>query len=147
MRESTRRAEKSTIYKGKFRKSAKTRRCGEKYRGSTRGGAAKKMQFISGNKKKLCAEAGFAFQPMVAEAVGGAWGPAAVKVFTELAKSKSILSGEPKDVLLTQLYQNLGVILHRENARSIVKRRCGSTRTSNSVLAAAATLQIPSAED
>ena len=84
---------------------------------------------------------------MVVEAVGGAWGLSAVKVSTELAKSKSILSGESVDVLLTQLYQNMGIILHRENARSVVKRRSTDTRTSSSVLAAAATLQIPAAAE
>ncbi len=88
-----------------------------------------------------------AFQPMVVEAAGGFWGPSAVKVFTELAKSKSMLSGESVDVLLTQLYQNLGVILHRENARSIVKRRSAATRTSSTILAAAAVLQSPAAAE
>ena len=64
--------------------------------------------------ERLCSDEGFAFCPMVVEAIGGAWGPAAVKVFHELAKSKSILTGEPVDHLLTQLHQNLSAILRRE---------------------------------
>jgi hypothetical protein len=95
--------------------------------------------------ERLCSEAGFRFNPMVVEAVGGAWGPASVKVFSELAKSKSMITGEPVDFLRNQLLQSLGVILHRENARAVVKRRGTLTCVSNSVLAAATTLQSPSA--
>ena len=93
--------------------------------------------------ERLCAEDGHSFCPMVMEAVGGAWGPAAVKIFTELAKSKSMLTGESVDMLLAQLYQNLGTILRRENARAIIKRAGFSTRVSDEVLAAATTLQSP----
>ena len=82
---------------------------------------------------------------MVIEAVGGAWGPAAVKVLSELAKTKSMITGEPADHLLAQLYQNLGVILHRENARSVVRRMCERTASADCVLAAATTLQSPEA--
>jgi len=78
---------------------------------------------------------------MVVEAVGGAWGPASVKVFNELAKSKSILTGESVEFLHNQLLQSLGVILHRENARAVVKRRGAHTSVSSTVLAAATTLQ------
>ena len=80
---------------------------------------------------------------MVMEAVGGAWGPAAVKVFSELAKSKSMLTGESVDILLSQLYQNLGTILRRENARAIIKRAGSYTRVTDEILAAATTLQSP----
>ena len=90
---------------------------------------------------RLCSEAGFGFNPMVVEAVGGAWGPAAVKVLNELAKSKSMISGEPVDLLRSQLYQSLGIILHRENARAVVKRMRTHTPVVNMVLAAATTLQ------
>jgi len=89
----------------------------------------------------LCVAEGFTFCPMVVEAVGGAWGPAATKVFNELAKTKSITTGEPIDSLLMQLYQNLGIILHRENARAIVKRMATHSRAPSSILAAATTLQ------
>ena len=96
--------------------------------------------------ERLCSDEGFAFCPMVVEAIGGAWGPAAVKVFNELAKSKSILTGEPVDHLLTQLYQSLSVILRRENARAVVKRASSQASVSDAVLAAAATLQSQAAE-
>ena len=69
-----------------------------------------------------CSAEGFFFAPVVVEARGGAWGPAAVKVFSELAKAKSMITGEPVATLLTHLYQGLGVILHRENARAALKR-------------------------
>ena len=49
-------------------------------------------------------------------------GPAAQKVFSELAKTKLMLTGEPRDTILGQLYQNLDTVLQRENARSILKR-------------------------
>ena len=72
--------------------------------------------------ERLCTEDGFAFAPIVVEACGGSWGPSATKIFLELAKTKSILSGESQDVVRTQLFQSLGVILHRENARAVARR-------------------------
>jgi len=93
--------------------------------------------------ERLCAEDGYAFCPMIMEAVGGAWGSAAVAVFSELAKAKSLLTGESPDALLGELYQNLGTILRRENARAIIKRAGSYTRVADEVLAAATTLQSP----
>ena len=72
--------------------------------------------------ERTCVAEGLGFTPMVVEAVGGAWGAAANSIFTELAKAKSIVTGEPVDLLLGQLRQHLGVVLHRENARAILKR-------------------------
>ena len=72
--------------------------------------------------ESACTAEGLGFTPMVVEAVGGAWGEAANNIFKELAKAKSIVSGEPVDMLLGQLRQHLGVVLHRENARAILKR-------------------------
>ena len=74
------------------------------------------------NTERLCAEDGHSFCPMVMEAVGGSWGPAATKIFTEPAKAKSWLTGESVDLLLAQLHQNLGTIIRLENAKSIIKR-------------------------
>jgi len=99
------------------------------------------------NTERLCSEDGFGFCPMVVEAVGGAWGPSASKVFSELAKAKTILSGESIEQSLKQLYENLGTILQRENARSVIKR-LGTWAPScapDAVLAAAATLQCSDA--
>ena len=72
--------------------------------------------------KATCHAEGFGFTPMVVEAVGGGWGASAQKVFYELAKRKASLTGELKNNALKQLHQNLGIILHRENARSILRR-------------------------
>jgi len=91
--------------------------------------------------ERLCQADGFDFCPVVVEAVGGAWGPAATKVLNELAKSKSMITGESVDHLRGQLYQNLGIILHRENARSVLKRLFELKPLATDVLSAAAGLQ------
>ena len=98
------------------------------------------------NTERLCIAEGFSFCPMVVEASGGAWGAAAAKIFNELAKTKSMISGEPAELLLNQLYQNLGIILHHENARSVLKRVYEHTGVSQQVVAAAATLQSTAAD-
>ena len=54
-----------------------------------------------------------------------------------------MLTGESVDTLLSQLYQNLGTILRRENARAIIKRAGSYTRVTDEILAAATTLQSP----
>ena len=96
--------------------------------------------------RATCIEEGLSFTPMVVEAVGGGWGECAMKVFYELAKTKSLITGERKNQTLTHLLQNLGIILHRENARAILRRCAAFTHTSPSILAAAATLQSSAAE-
>ena len=69
-------------------------------------------------------------------------GPAATKVLNKLAKSKSMITGESVDHLRGQLYQNLGIIiLHRENARSVLKRLFELKPLATDVLSAAAGLQ------
>ena len=69
------------------------------------------------NTEAACSAEGFAFTPVVCEAVGGGWGPAANKIVSELAKEKSIITGEPAERLETQLHQGLNGILHRENRK------------------------------
>ena len=59
---------------------------------------------------------------MICEADGGGWGPAAHKVWNELAKHKALASGEQVSTIVSRLLQSLGLILHRENARSILRR-------------------------
>ena len=93
----------------------------------------------------LCTAEGFGFTPMVVEARGGAWGAAASKIFSELAKTKSIITGEPEDMVLSHLYQSLGVILHRENAKALLKRMSMHTGHEQSVLNAASELQSSAA--
>ena len=75
----------------------------------------------------LCQEEGITFIPMICEADGGGWGPAAHKVWSVLAKQKSIISGETDSIIVSRLLQSLGLILHRENARSILRRSPGNT--------------------
>ena len=74
------------------------------------------------NTENLCKEEGTAFIPVVCEADGGGWGPAAQKVWSELAKHKRIISGKQDSIIVTRMLQSLGLILHRENARSILRR-------------------------
>ena len=63
---------------------------------------------------------GITFIPLVSEADGGGWGPAGQAVWKELAKQKSIVSGEPDSITAGHLLQTLGIILNRENARVIL---------------------------
>ena len=74
------------------------------------------------NTEDACREEGITFIPMICEAHGGGWGPAAHKVWSELAKHKALASGEQDSTIVGQLLQSMGLILHRENARSILRR-------------------------
>ena len=68
------------------------------------------------NTETTCQENGITFIPIICEADGGGWGPAAQAVWSELAKHKSAMTGEPSSITATQLLQSLGLILHKENA-------------------------------
>ena len=69
-----------------------------------------------------CASEGIAFLPMVVEAHSGAWGPAASKVWLKLGKAVALMSGESTAVEALRARQNLGLTLHRETARAILRR-------------------------
>ena len=60
----------------------------------------------------------------------------------EIAKTKSNLTGDSKNRILGQIHQNLGIILHRENARALL-RRCAfmQGQLPTEVLSSAALLQ------
>ena len=60
--------------------------------------------------------------PMVVEAHSGAWGPAAAKVWLKLGKAIALVSGESTSVEALRARQNLGLTLHRETARAILRR-------------------------
>ena len=76
---------------------------------------------------------------MIAEADGGGWGPQAHKVFHELAKFTSSMTGEPESLVAGHILQSLSMILHRENARAILRRRpCFGDEDGLAVLTAAA---------
>ena len=74
------------------------------------------------NTAQACQEEGISFIPMICEADGGGWGPAAHKVWSELAKNKALASGEQDSTIVSRLLQSLGLILHKENARAILRR-------------------------
>ena len=69
-----------------------------------------------------CASEGMAFVPMVVDAHSGAWGPAAAKVWLRLGKAVSLVSGESTALEALRALQNLGLTLHRETARAILRR-------------------------
>ena len=76
-----------------------------------------------------CASEGLAFVPMVVEAHSGAWGPAASKVWLRLGRAVSLVSGESTAVECLRALQNLGLTLHRETARAILRRSPDRDRT------------------
>ena len=65
---------------------------------------------------------GLLFIPMVMEAHSGAWGEAARSVWKNLATAAAQVSGEVAAAELEMGLQGLAVILHRETARSILRR-------------------------
>ena len=98
------------------------------------------------NTARLCADAGLSFEPLVVEANGGMWGISAQKIFSELAKLKAIIQGESKGIVLDQIYQSLDVILHRENARAVLKRMQPRIVEEQHLASAAATVQAATSE-
>ena len=75
--------------------------------------------------KPLCSQNGLSFIPMILEASGGGWGRQARRVWSELAKKHALAIGEltsGKDSFCS-LLQRLSIILHRENARAILRRQ------------------------
>ena len=90
--------------------------------------------------KRHCDREGLTFIPMIVEAVGGSWGPQAQKVWCEFAKSTALATGERQDIIVQRIYQGMGLILHRENARAITRRGTATTSGDHHILSAAATL-------
>ena len=74
-----------------------------------------------------CQQSGLSFIPMIVEASGGGWGKQARSVWSELAKTHSLAMGEltSDSESATQTLQRLSIILHRENARAILRRQGG----------------------
>ena len=96
--------------------------------------------------ERQCVSEGITFKPMIIEAVGGAWGADASKILSHLAKDKAIASGEKCETVLTHLIQDLGIILHRENARAVLKRLQPTPFDARPLLEAAAAIQ-PDSDD
>eukprot|EP00973_Karenia_brevis_P043993 6094076-Karenia_brevis.AAC.1 len=65
---------------------------------------------------RLCESEGLLFLPMVAEGVGGGWGPNAERVFHDLAKKIAAVSNQHPDRVQEDMYQSFSTILHREGA-------------------------------
>ena len=59
---------------------------------------------------------------MVVEGHSGGWGPAARKVWSKLAKGVALVSGDDVAIEASRALQNLGLTLHRETARAILRR-------------------------
>ena len=72
--------------------------------------------------KRHCEREGMTFVPMIVDAVGGSWGPQAHKVWASLAKSMALSTGELEQTTTSRIYQSMGLILHRENARAVLRR-------------------------
>jgi hypothetical protein len=72
-----------------------------------------------------CQGQGISFVPMIMEAVGGGWGVVARGVWSELAKTSALANGEleTERSCAIMLRQQLSMILHRENARAVLRRR------------------------
>ena len=82
---------------------------------------AKKCAFL--NTHAQCQAEGLQFLPLVAEAIGGGWGPTAVATWNSLGAAIAARTGEPSSLETSRLYQALGITLHRENARAVLRRR------------------------
>ena len=98
------------------------------------------------NTEDHCRTDGITFLPVVAEALGGGWGPTDCKVWAELAKRKASITGELESTVVGQVYQSLGLILHRENARAILRRGAPAATFDHHSLAAGLTLQYATAD-
>lgn len=74
--------------------------------------------------KTECQGQGLSFIPMVMEAVGGGWGKQARCVWSELAKTSALATGELEtdSACAIMLRQRLSMTLHRENARACLRR-------------------------
>ena len=94
--------------------------------------------------KAHCQAEGIIFVPMVLEASAGGWGPEARKIWTRLAKHQGQATGESESFCANQLLQNLGITLHKENARAIL-RRAPRTVGDTSRLSAGVTLAAAAA--
>ena len=70
----------------------------------------------------LCRGQGLQFVPLVAEGIGGGWGPTAVKTWRELGGLYATRLGLTASEGTEQLLQALSVTLQRENARAVLRR-------------------------
>ncbi len=69
-----------------------------------------------------CRQNGFVFQPMILEAHGGSWSPAARRVLDMVASSMAAVWNERQESASLRVAQRLSCSLQRENARAILRR-------------------------
>ena len=69
-----------------------------------------------------CSEQGVNFIPMVLEAHGGGWGPAARQAFAVLAKRVADATGEEVAMVADRYAQRRSILLQKENARAVLRR-------------------------
>ena len=74
--------------------------------------------------KTLCQAQGMTFTPMIMEAVGGGWGKITRSVWSELAKSSALATGELETTnsCAVMFRQRLSMTLHRETAHACLRR-------------------------
>jgi len=73
----------------------------------------------------VCDSQGILFIPMVCEAHGGSWDKRALEVWRQVAKARSLISGEPWELCFQSMMQTLSIAIHRANAQAIVSRAVG----------------------
>ena len=71
---------------------------------------------------KECSDAGVTFLPIVVGAHGGGWGAVARRAFALLAQRVADTTGEDAAIVADQHAQPLNVLLHKENARAVLRR-------------------------
>lgn len=70
-----------------------------------------------------CRRRGLAFLPMVLEAHGGGFGKVAQNTLKTVASAGAAVWSEAVDAVSLRIAQRMSMILHRENARAILRRR------------------------
>ena len=69
-----------------------------------------------------CEQQGIQFTPMVVDAHGGGWGPAAKEVFKIIARAHANQTGTSISMASSEIAQRISITLERENARAILRR-------------------------
>ena len=73
-----------------------------------------------------CAELGWQCIPLAVESYG-AWGPEALRAFSQVATRLAIRGNTPKSKVVAELYGHLSLLLVRANTRSILVRSYSHT--------------------
>ena len=72
--------------------------------------------------EELCLERGLLFQPFVAEAHGGGFGPVARRICGRVARAAAAISGEEVESKAADMLRRISTAIHRENARAVFRR-------------------------